>query len=104
MGFAVDFGEEQLYERDIKGHRQKVAVDCWFTSTGRTMPRLVKYEDAEGKLQALRDIRIMRQDQKNYAGIYCRRFDCKTVVDGREQDFTLLFYPKEHIWDMVLPD
>ena len=102
MGFVVSSGTERKEEKGIQGHWQKVAVDCWFTSTGRTMPRLVKYEDQDGCLQILRDIRVIKQDQKNYAGVYCQRFDCRTVVNGREYDFILLFHAREHTWDMIL--
>lgn len=102
MGFMVSSGTEILEEKGIQEHRQKVAVDCWFTSTGRAMPRMVKYEDRDGCLQVLRNIQVIKQDQKNCAGIYCQRFDCRTVVDGRECDFILVFHAKEHRWDMVI--
>lgn len=101
MGFIAGSGTEILEERGIRGRRQKVAVDCWFTSTGRVIPRMVKYEDEEGCLQVLRDIRITGQEQKKYAGIYCQRFDCETAVEGRKYEFTLLFHCREHTWDMV---
>lgn len=101
MGFTIEAGREKKEEHAISGKYQKVAVDCWFTSTGRVMPKLIKYMDEEGCLQTLRDIRIIKRDQKHYAGVYCQRFDCKVVVEGREQCFTLLFHPGESVWDMV---
>lgn len=101
MGFVAGSGMEILEEKGIRGHWQKVAVDCWFTSTGRVIPRMVKYEDEDGCLQILRDVRVVGQEQKKYAGIYCQRFDCKTVVEGREHEFILLFHCREHTWDMV---
>lgn len=102
MGFVVSSGTETLEEREIRGHWQKVAVDCWFTSTGRAMPRMVKYEDQDGCLQVLRDIRVVKQEQKHYAGVCCQRFDCRTVIDHREYEFILLFHFREHTWDMIL--
>ena len=102
MGFVVSSGTEILEEKGIQGCWQKVAVDCWFTSTGRAIPRMVKYEDQDGCLQVLRDIQVIKQDQKNYAGIYCQRFDCRTQLGGRQYDFILLFHANEHTWDMVI--
>ena len=102
MGFVVSSGTEILEEKGIQGCWQKVAVDCWFTSTGRAIPRMVKYEDQDGCLQVLRDIQVIKQDQKNYAGVYCQRFDCRAVVDGMEREFVLLFHIREHTWDMVI--
>ena len=102
MGFVVSSGTEILEEKGIQGCWQKVAVDCWFTSTGRAIPRMVKYEDQDGCLQVLRDIQVIKQDQKNYAGIYCQRFDCRTQLEGRQYDFILLFHANEHTWDMVI--
>ena len=104
MGFVVSSGSEIAEEKGITGHWQKVAVDCWFTSTGRVIPRLVKYEDDDGCIQVLRDIHIISQEQKKYAGIYCHRFDCRTIVDGRAYDFILLYHIREHTWDMIRPD
>lgn len=101
MGLDAGSGTEFSQERGRVIRRQKVAVDCWFTSTGRTLPRMIKYEDADGCLQMIRDIRIVKQDQKNYVGIYCQQFSCRAVVDGREWEFLLLFHSKDHTWDMV---
>ena len=42
MGFAVSASEEILHERKVKGQYHKVAVDCWFTATGRMMPKMLK--------------------------------------------------------------
>ena len=103
MGFVVGAGEQAGEERAVPGHWQKVAVDCWFTTTGRAMPRMVKYEDADGCLQMIRDIHVIKQEQKNFAGIYRHRFDCRAEVDEYEREFILLFHVKEHTWDMVIP-
>ena len=53
MGFTVEAGKEKKEEHAVSGKYQKVAVDCWFTSTGRVMPKLIKYMDEEGCLQTL---------------------------------------------------
>ncbi|MDO5345765.1 MAG: hypothetical protein Q4E91_08480 [Lachnospiraceae bacterium] len=102
--FAQGQVEERLQEREVRGRKRKVAVDCWFTSTGRTMPRMMKFENEDGCLQMVNNIRIIRREQKYYAGIYCQRFDCKATVDGVEREFILMFRPREHLWELILPD
>ena len=42
MGFAIAIEEEKLQEKVICGISQKVAVDCWFTSTEKMRPRMLK--------------------------------------------------------------
>lgn len=104
MAFAQGPVEEKLQDREVRGRQKRVAVDCWFTSTGRTMPHMMKFENEEGCRQVVDHIHVVKQEQKHYAGIYCHRFDCKALVNGVEREFTLLFHPKEHLWDLVLPD
>lgn len=104
MGFVVEAKKEFGEERAVRGHYKKVAVGCWFTSTGRGIPQLVKYEDEEGCIRTLSNIQVFKTDQKNYAGIRTQRFDCSAIVDGREQLFTLLYHLENNLWDLVLPE
>lgn len=103
MKFTVGMEKEKHLEESLKGHYQKVAVGCWFTSTGRGIPQMVKYEDEEGCLQMLNNIQIIRTGEKYYAGILSRRYDCRAVVDSQMRDFILIYNPETNIWDMVLP-
>lgn len=102
MGFTANTVRQIQEEREVKGKRKKVAVDCWFTSTGRAIPHIVKYEDEEGCLQTIRDIQVLKREQKNFAGIYSQRFDCQAVVEGYERQFILMFRLQDHTWDMII--
>lgn len=104
MGFAVGMEEEKRQERAVRGRYQKAAVGCWFTASGKAIPQMVKYEDESGCIQMLRDIRVLKTEQKYYAGILMRKYDCCVIVEDRQQSFVLLYRPDEGIWDMVLPD
>lgn len=104
MAFAVRLEEEKKQENAIRGHYQKAAVGCWFTASGRALPQMVKYEDEEGNLQMIHDIRVKKTEQKYYAGILCHRYDCCAVIDERLVEFTLLYHPAENKWDMIIPD
>lgn len=102
MGFAVGAETEKLHEKAVRGRYQKVAVGCWFTASGKAIPQLVKYEDEEGCLQMLRDIQMLYSEQKYFAGILSRRYVCSAIVEQRKQEFTLIYYPENNHWDMVL--
>lgn len=99
------FGEQFYLDRkewgEIRGIKQKVAVGCWFTSTGRMMPKMLKYQDAGGRIRCLEEIEILKTEEKYYAGSLVRRYDCLTRKDGREYEFMLLFYPEACFWRMI---
>lgn len=102
MGFKVSASEEELQEKQIQGQYHKVAVDCWFTATGRMIPQLVKYMEVDGTLHTIRNIHVKNREQKHYAGILSQKFNCNVVIDGYEKEIVLLFNPKMGLWDMVV--
>lgn len=102
MGFTVGTEREALQEHTVRGRYQKVAVGCWFTSTGKGMPQIVKYEDADGCLEVLRDIQILKSEQKYYGGILRRKYECEAMVNGVCRRFILLYNPETNSWDMVV--
>lgn len=102
MGFGIGVNGGKPREKAVGGRYQKVAVGCWFTASGRSIPQLVKYEDETGSLHMLRDIRIMTTEKKYFGGILSQKYVCHTVVDGRQYEFILLYYPESNEWDMVL--
>lgn len=104
MGFAIGMEEEKLQEKAIRGVPHKVAADCWFTSTGKMIPRMIKYEDADGVRHLLKDIEVLKSDKKYYAGILMHRYDCRAVVNNRMQNFILCYHPESNTWDMIVPE
>lgn len=104
MGFTVGMEAERLQETSIRGMPQKVAADCWFTSTGKMIPRMIKYEDTEGSRHMLKDIEVLKSDKKYYAGILLHKYDCQAVADNRRWQFTLCYHPEDNTWDMILPE
>ncbi|MCI5648369.1 MAG: hypothetical protein ACI4EG_15335 [Fusicatenibacter sp.] len=104
MGFAIGMETEKLQEKEICGVPQKVAVDCWFTSTGKMIPRMIKYEDGEGIRHLLKDIEVVKSDKKYYAGVLMYRYDCRAGVDACMREFILRYHPDDNLWDMILPE
>jgi len=104
MGFAVGMEQEKLQERAVRGRYVKVAVGCWFTSTGKAIPKMLKYEDEEGMRHLMNDIRVLKTEQKYYAGILSHKYVCQAVLGTRLEEFVLLYYPGENTWNMVLAE
>lgn len=104
MGFVVTSEAECLQEKAVKGKYQKVAVGCWYTSSGRSIPQMIKFEDHEGCLQELRNIRVIKTEKKYYAGILMQRYECCSVAENQEYRFNLLYHPDSGIWDLVFPE
>lgn len=93
---------ERLKEKEISGRQRDAAVDCWFTSTGRLIPRLVKFETDTGARLTVRDIHVVKDEKKNYAGIYAWKFWCKTIDDSIIKEFVLVYRLEECTWKIVV--
>lgn len=103
VGFAA-FAEEEKRQRGAgAGEYRRAAVGCWFTAGGRAIPKLLKYEDDSGCLQTLRDIRVLRSDQKYYGSLLVREYFCSAFSEEKEARFLLLYHPDSGTWDIV-PD
>ncbi len=104
MAFLLENEADHHHERKTNGRYLEAAVDCWFPSTGKFYPRVVKYMEDDGSIRCLKEIQVLYSEQKYYAGVQARRFQCKTWEDGREQEFALFFYPEEGTWKIVFFD
>ena len=102
MGFTLERQTDRLQAKEVRGNYQKVAVACWFTSNGRSMPRMVKYEDEEGTIRSIRNIHLIKTEEKYFAGIKMKRYDCCAEDCGIMKYFTLLYHIEEVRWDMVI--
>lgn len=101
MGFPVGIEMEKHQEKAIKGSFQKVAVGCWYTSKGKSIPQMIKFEDSDGCLQELRNIQVIKSEKKYYAGILLHRYECCSFFEGMKYQFLLLFHPDTEVWDLV---
>ncbi len=95
--------EDMRQEPAVKGHYKKVAVGCWFTSTGRAIPQMLKYEDEEGVRHTIGQIQVRKTNQEQAAGFLLQRYECSALIYGTYKTFYLLYHPGENTWDMVLP-
>ncbi|MCI7099336.1 MAG: hypothetical protein MR966_10650 [Lachnospiraceae bacterium] len=104
MGFSLEQQNEKMQEKAVRGHYHKVAVGCWFTASGRSIPQIAKYEETDGSLHTLHPIQVLKSEQKYYAGVLSRKYVCRAVVDQIASEFILLYHPESGIWDMVIAE
>jgi len=100
--FPVQRNLERLQDRQITGNQYDAAVDCWFTADGKTMPRFCKLKGTEEEIITIRDIRILKEEQKFYAGIHAKKHWCETEHNGGLMRFCLVFYPEDGVWKIVM--
>lgn len=88
---------------DIRGTQKKIACECWFTSTGRIIPLMLKVEDGDGQIQTIREIKVHSQEKKMYAGFPSIEYDCTLFAWNREIRVWLIYYQTENRWVLSVP-
>ena len=82
----------------LRGIQNEVACECWFTSSGKLMPLMIKVQDEEGQIQMIRPVIVHSQEQKMYAGIPSIEFDCTLTILGRTVRAWLIYYQTRNRW------
>lgn len=102
------FGAERMLPRTealptghIRRAMREAAVECWFTAGGRAMPLMMKVRDEEQQIRKISDIRVLRREKRNYAGIPAWEYRCRGRAGEREEEFLLLFYPEDCRWKVL---
>lgn len=85
----------------IKGKQREIACQCWFTSKGKVMPLMLKVEDEDGEIRTVRQIQILSQEEKMYAGVLSLEFDCIITILGQRIKVRLIYYKEENRWVLV---
>ncbi len=101
MGMGIGINDDPTDEGALKGRQEAVACFVWFTSGGRILPKMLKYQQADGSLKEIRHIHVCSSEQKNYCGIPTIRYQCNAQEDGREVEFTLLYYVERQEWKLL---
>ncbi len=103
MAFGIGTNTETPVFDEIRGKQVPIACECWFDSKGQSMPRLFKYENEAGMVCTVRSIRVCYLEEKNYAGISSREYDCEIIENGAQERIKLIFFMEHCRWVMVLP-
>lgn len=98
MVFGVDANSRKADRGYVRGIQKKIACECWFTSTGKIMPLMVKLQDEEGEIQTIREIMVHSQEKKQYAGVPSIEYDCTLVIADKRVRVWLIYYQTESQW------
>lgn len=69
MGFQLGNIIEKREHGVLHGIQREIACECWFTSSGRSIPKIIKVMDDDGLLHTIRDIELFTTEEKTYCGI-----------------------------------
>ncbi len=77
------------------------ACEAWFTSTGRVIPKIIKFPDKTGALHTLSAFRVCRSENHRYCGIPSSVYYCEAILEGKSHSFRLFFYPEKCVWKLI---
>lgn len=101
MGMGIGTNVYSPDAGKIKGHQEAVACGVWYTSTGTAIPKMIKFQDADGEIRTLTHLHVRTFEKKNYCGIPTLEYECDAVVHSRKYIFHLLYYIEHQKWTVL---
>ena len=98
MAFGIGTNPPQADAGNVRGTKRRIACECWFTSTGRIMPLMLKIQDEDGQIHTIREITVHSQEKKRYAGVPSIEYDCTLTLRGKSVRAWLIYYQSENRW------
>lgn len=98
MAFGIGVNTGNADAGDIRGTQKEIACECWFTSTGKIVPLMLKVKDEDGEIRVIRQIEVHSQEKKMYAGIPSTEFDCTLTILEQTIRARLIYYQTESRW------
>ncbi len=82
----------------VRGKQKEVACECWFTSTGKITPLMLKVKDEDGEIRVIKEITVHTQELKRYAGCPSLEFDCTLWLGEQKIRARLIYYMTQSRW------
>ncbi len=101
MGMGIGINDTVPDDGIIRGRQEPVACSVWFTSTGRIMPKLMKYREDDGKIVTIYQIHVISSQKKNYCGIPTVVFECESSLGVYSVKFRLYYYIEKQEWKVI---
>ena len=101
MAFGTGTNTGKADVNFIKGKQREIACQCWFTSKGKVTPLMLKIEDEDGEIRTVRQIQVLSQEEKKYAGARSMEFDCIITILEQQIDVQLIYYKEENRWVLI---
>lgn len=102
MAFGIGTNTKDADAGLIRGSQREIACECWFTSTGKMIPLMIKVQDENGEMLVIKKIEVHYQEKKKYAGIPSVEFDCTLTILEQGIRAKLIYYQIENRWILVL--
>lgn len=102
MAFGIETNTEHLEHPLLTGTTSDVAVKCWFTVKGRSLPLMMKLQTEADGIIEIAPIHVLKSEKQFYAGILNWKYWCQAEINQRMQEFTLLFCPEDCSWKLVV--
>ena len=101
MGFQLGPIADLTDAGDMTGIQKEIACDCWFTSTGTTIPRMIKIMDETGELHSVKVLQVISADEKRFCGIETVEHVCKIEVNETEKIVKLVLNKSKCTWKII---
>ncbi len=98
MAFDIGVSGGNADGTDIRGKQLEIACECWFTSSGKVIPLMIKVKDGDGEIRVIRQIEVHSQEKKMYAGIPSIEFDCTLTILEQMIRARLIYYQTKNRW------
>lgn len=82
--------------------RVPIACDCWFTTSGKSIPRFFRYEDEAGIRHTVSEIQLLKSQKRNMAAIPVMMYDCVAMIEGVSYQIILYHYTESGKWEAGL--
>ena len=101
MGMGIGINVHTPDAGKIRGRQEPVACGVWDKSTGDAIPKMIKFQDANGEIRTLTHIHVLTYEKKNYCGIPTVEYECNAVVSSIKYHFYLLYYVEHQKWTVL---
>ena len=101
MAFGIGENSQMADAGPVKGKQREIGFQCWFSSKGKVIPLMLKVQDEDGEIRTIRQIQVLSQEEKLFAGIASLEFNCIITILGQRISTRLIYYKEENKWVLV---
>lgn len=101
MAFRLGDIADRTENGALRGIQREIACECWFTSNGKSIPKLIKVMDQEGMLHTIREVQLLSSEEKTYCGISTVEHLCRVNLGGIMETVKLIFTKESCKWSIV---
>ena len=102
MGFRLGDIAEKTENGILNGTRREIACDCYFTATGKSIPRWIKIRNEKtGEIYTIRGIEAISTEEKSFCGIDTVEHVCRLNLNGTQHLVKLIYTKETCKWSLI---